>query len=986
MEFLGWSIGPSTLVIGALTGLAYGVLAVGIVLIYRATRVVNFAHGEIGAFSAAVLALLVLDHQWNFFAALAVAAVVGGAVGGVWERIVVRKLFYSARLILLVATIGISQVMLAAQMLLPTLDNPGPYPVPFDLQVEVAGVNLHGGHVFVLALAPVMVAALAWFLQRTSYGTAIRASAENADAARLAGIDVHRVSLIVWAIAGVIAAVTIVMINPVRGIVAGDFVALTLGPGVLLRTLAAALIGGMVSLPLTVVGGVLIGATEAVLFVNVGAPGTVDALLFALLLVLVVARGKALLGERSGWSLTAPDLRLPKALRTLPRVRRLRYAGLVLAVGLAAVAPLVFTSPSTHFNFSRIVVYAVAALSVVVITGWAGQLSLAQYAFVGLGAVAVAGLTEAGVGFGAAALLAVVLGVVAAVVAGAPALRLRGMLLAITTLGFAVAAAGWLLPHDVFLTGSSAFVDRPAVGPFDFDDQRSYYYLSLAVLVVTIFAVGRLRETGAGRSIIAVRDNEQNAAALTISPTRTKLEAFALAGGLASLSGALLAGLLVNFRVHEFAPDQSLQVVAAVIIGGMGSVAGALVGSGFVVGFPALIGDRLIGMLGGEHAIVLLLSGGGLIAILLHHPGGIAHGLQWLREVIVTRLAGTVPAATGTGATASTGVAQPGAAPAEVALPSDTTAADASDPPFPDGALGGGTLSARLADSSLVVGQRGGEADAPGDALGVHGVTVRFGGLVANDGVDLRVGRGETVGLIGTNGAGKSTLVDAVNGFTPIDGGRVELLGQDVTDAPAHRRAALGVGRVFQDAALFPQLSVREAVGVALEAREGSGLVRSLLATPGSVRLERRRAAAVDEIIDLVGLGRYADSLIEHLSTGTRRIVELACLLAVDARLLLLDEPTAGVAQREVEAFAALIGEVRRALDAAILIVEHDIPLVMSISDRVYCLESGAVIAEGTPAEIREDPAVIASYLGSDQRAIGRSDVGASDDDADGRA
>ena len=252
------------------------------------------------------------------------------------------------------------------------------------------------------------------------------------------------------------------------------------------------------------------------------------------------------------------------------------------------------------------------------------------------------------------------------------------------------------------------------------------------------------------------------------------------------------------------------------------------------------------------------------------------------------------------------------------------------------------------------------------------GIEVRFHGLVANAGVDLEVRPGEIVGLIGTNGAGKTTLMNAIGGFVPA-GGTVELFGRDVSGRAAAGRARLGLGRTFQAARLFPELTVREAVLVALEARGRTSLAEVALFSPRAARAERAKRAAAAELIDFLGLGRYADTPISALSTGTRRIVELAALLAVDARMLCLDEPTAGVAQREAEAMAPLLVEIRRQLGAAMLIIEHDMPLIMGMSDRVYCLELGKVIAAGDPVAVRDDPRVVASYLGTDERTIARS-------------
>jgi ABC-type branched-subunit amino acid transport system ATPase component len=240
--------------------------------------------------------------------------------------------------------------------------------------------------------------------------------------------------------------------------------------------------------------------------------------------------------------------------------------------------------------------------------------------------------------------------------------------------------------------------------------------------------------------------------------------------------------------------------------------------------------------------------------------------------------------------------------------------------------------------------------------------------------VSLDVRGGEIVGLIGANGAGKSTLMNAISGYVSSTG-KIEVLGRDVAHLSASRRHRLGLGRGFQAARLYPDLTVTETIMVALEAREHSWLVPSLTALPPSVPAERRKRTEAKELVDFLGLGRYADQFIANLSTGTRRIVELGCLLAVDARVLLLDEPTGGVAQRETEAFGPLIVRIKRELDASLLVIEHDMPLVMAISDRIYCLEAGEVIAEGTPIEVRENPLVIASYLGTDERAIQRSNA-----------
>ena len=342
----------------------------------------------------------------------------------------------------------------------------------------------------------------------------------------------------------------------------------------------------------------------------------------------------------------------------------------------------------------------------------------------------------------------------------------------------------------------------------------------------------------------------------------------------------------------------------------------------WVKGIPAIFGA--------SDEVRLLTSGVGLLLLLMYFPGGIMQLLYKLRDFLL-------------------GLADERMAARDVPVP-----VSAMDKPVP------------------ITSERTVAVEEGHPWLSVRDVQVHFGGKVAVDDVSIDVYQGELVGLIGSNGAGKSTLMNAISGFVPFRG-EVEVLGRDIAHLPSYRRHRGGLGRGFQHAKLYPDLTVREALMVSMEARDRSLLVPSLLGVPPSPGMERRKRADVDGLMDFVGLGRYADHFISNLSTGTRRIVELASLLAVDAKVLLLDEPTGGVAQRESEAFGPLIRRIQAELGAAVVVIEHDMPLVMSISDRVYCLEAGSVISEGSPEEVRNDPLVIASYLGTDVRAIERS-------------
>jgi ABC-type branched-subunit amino acid transport system ATPase component/ABC-type branched-subunit amino acid transport system permease subunit len=934
---------PANAVItGAVIGLTYALLAAGLLLIYRATRVINFAAGQIGTVCAFVLAKLVVDLHWNYFVAFAIALILGGAIGGIVELIVIRRLFQAPRLQLFVATLGIAELLLVVQYLLPKVRGVGVYPSPLSWIWTVGGVQLTSPDIMVILIAPPAVLAVGLFLTRTWAGLSIRATSDNADMSDLSGMSPRRVSTMVWIIAGVLAALTSSLLNPLLGTVLNAPSA-ELGPSLLLPALVAMLVGGLTSLPLTLLGGIGIGIVQSVLVVNFpSTPGVVELLLFIGIVVLVLVRPVPRNEDLSGqWSLA---LRVPP---TPARVEEIWWAahlrqivvGAVLAVAIAL--PVVFSSSGTIFVFSDVIIVGLAGLSVTVLTGWAGQLSLGQFAFVGLGAVTASALVSRGFSFPVAAVCSVAAGAVVALMVGFPALRARGLFLAVTTLAFAVMAQAWLFRLSLFNGGNALFFHLPRSELFGFinlQSERTYYYMCLVVLAATAAAVSRLRRTGVGRAFVAVKDNESCAASFGTSVAITKLTAFAFAGALAALAGVLYAGLNVYFNIDSgtgqpapFDATQSLQLVAMAVIGGLGSVGGVLVGAIYVVGLPALFSNNpLVGFAS---------SGIGLLFLLIYVPGGLASIAYRVRDALFALALRGRPAALRS-------------VPA-MARPLPVRQTKGEKPLEPDVA------------PTLEV--------AP--AVEVADIQVSFGGILALFEVSMYAGAGEIVGLIGSNGAGKSTLMNVIGGFQPSVTGTVRFWGRDATLLRPHERARLGVSRVFQDARLFGDLVVRETVELALEVHGRSKFVTSLVGYPSARRTERQRASEAAEFIDFLGLGRYSDAFIADLSTGTRRIVEMCCLLARGSRLLLLDEPTAGVAQREAEAFRPLIQRVRAELDATVVIIEHDMTLVMSISDRVYCLDNGQVIAQGEPDTVRRDPSVIAAYMGTNERAIERSDV-----------
>ena len=913
----------ASLILGVIDGLSIGFLAVGLVLVYKANRFINLAHAQIGTYSAVLLAKLVLDEGLSWWTAFPIALAVGIATGLATERFVIRPLREkgSGPVILLLASIGVAQ-LLAALPYIPAL---GPnsqdltlkgFPLPFRTTITVGGVVLTGQYVLILVVVPTVVAALAAFLKYSAVGRMIRAAASNPDAARLAGISIGRVSLLTWGLAGALSAVTAVLVAPSQP----SFDASMLGPDLLLRALGAAAVGGFTSLPAALVGGLALGLINQITLHATGSGGDATLVVFASILLILLVRSDAISAAVKVVDQRVQEtrvLRVPDAVRNRNFVRhqwRL-LAGLSLFVALLLPQLPVFRPDSETFGLNLVLIYALVGISLTMVVGWAGQVSLGHFALVGVGAFLTVKLSPQNVSLPLLLVLSGLLGAAIMVVIGLPALRIRGLTLAITTLGFGVIAPAWLFNQPWF--GSERpfgiQVTPPGLGHLGGPhSQQAVYYISLAILVLALAGAHGLRRSLPGRLVLAVRDNEAAAMAFGVTPATVKLGILAFSGFLAAMAGVLWAIAFQNLGVAQFNPALSLSILAIPVIGGLGSLNGALGASVLLYGLTFFLGPHLgavFGDVGRSVGFQLLLAGIGQLAVLLAYPTGLAGYAQrrWERFL-------------------------------------DQVAEHKALRPAP----------------------------VEHDALVVEDLELAFGGVRALDHASIEVRAGEIVGLIGPNGAGKSTLLNAVSGALPATG-RVLLFGRDVTELPPDMRWAQGLGRSFQDARLFPSLTVAETIQLALRDSERAGLLAAVLRLPWVGTMDRSSRAKADEILDRFGLRPYATSLISELSTGTRRICDLAAQVAAHPRLLLLDEPTAGVAQREAEVFPGLLRRIRDELGCAIVIVEHDLPLLMNLCDRLYAMESGRVIAEGTAEEVRNDPRVIASYLGTNEAAVARS-------------
>jgi ABC-type branched-subunit amino acid transport system ATPase component/ABC-type branched-subunit amino acid transport system permease subunit len=923
--------GPS-LALGAITGMTYGIIAVGLVLVYRSSRIINFAQGAIGALGAALAGVAVVEWNLSYWIAFPIALIVSAGVGAGSEVVVVRRLRNAPTVIGVVATLGLAQVLLTFSSLINSSVGAGAtFPSPTGLpDFELGALRVTTAYSAMMIFTPIIVIGLAIFFRRGWFGLAMRASSTNPEAAELAGVNARGMATLAWAISGGVAAYTAILVLPTRGFTGGDF----LGPGLLLRALTAAVIARMSSVTVAVIAGVGVGILESALLWNYPNGGLVEAVLFVIILgALLLQRARYDRREGKGsWTVIRNWLPLPDSYRKLFLIRYLRWIVFGLGLTAALALPLV-VSNSNAVSFTIITVMTVVGMSVGVVAGLSGQLSLGQFALAGVGGVASYYVTrETGtfvVGFIAGGLAAAAV----AVVIGLPALRIRGPMLAVTTLGFAIVASTWAFTQKWAL-GGGVSQDYLSIFGITFTTAKEYYLLALVVFLIALFFARNVWKSGLGLRMRAVRDNEDSARAFTVNPTVVKLQAFGVAGFLAGLAGAVYGGSVTLLTSDAYAVQRSIDAAAVAVLGGLGIVMGPLLGALFIVGIPEI--PNIFGIAPLDQ-FQLFATALGWLFIVVQFPGGFAVGIGDLRNRIadfIARRHGLDPAvewdrdAVAATTSFSTKIALPAPRPRSVAH---------------------GDVILRATD-----------------------VTKRYGGLHAVDNVSIELRAGETLGLIGPNGAGKTTLFELLSGFTRANAGTVEFLGRDVTRMNPSGRANLGLIRSFQDAALFPTLSVLECVTLAMERSEPTRFLRSFA---GWSAPDRRKQERARELVAMMGLDRWRDKPTAELSTGTRRVAEIACMIALEPVVLLLDEPSSGIAQRETEMLGEILTPIKEQLDVTLVLIEHDIPLVMRLSDRIIAMESGQVIADGTPTEVRANPRVIESYIGADPRAIERSTI-----------
>ncbi|GAF47636.1 branched-chain amino acid ABC transporter permease/ATP-binding protein [Rhodococcus wratislaviensis] len=885
-------------ILGLGAGSAYALIAQGMILVHRATGVVNFAQGALALVGASTYVWLTNSLGLPTVGAAVLAVAITGAVGAMIQRFVMRPLGRAPMLAKLVAVLGLILLLQGLVLIAFGTDHQAVKPLIPNDSMGLFGLTIGRDRLILLLIALFFAAVLSIFAQRTTMGALFRAASDSEEGVSILGYSLNALATSTWVVGAMLAGFAGIVIAPITSLSSTTFVLLVI------PALAVALPSAFSSFWIATGAALLLGVVQSEIarFWTHDSPtiqGMQQALPFLLIILVMVARGRAVPG-RGAITLGRPPLAPPVRIRPIPIA--------MIVLGAMVVTAVATRSYQTAITVAMI--SALVALSLVVLTGYVGQISLAQMMFAGLGALFCSIFANnVGLPFPLPIIAAGLAVVPFGLLLGIPALRVRGVSLAVVTLGAAVAVDA-LVFADPKLTGGvdGISVPAPQVFGYSLDGVLHPFRFAMFVLVVLLLAVlgvARLRSSRLGLKMLATRDNERAAAAEGVNTVQTKLIAFSIAAFLAGVAGSLFGYLYGHLAFESFAPFTSIAFITTAYIGGIGSVVGALLAGLLAAGGPFF---NLLAGFASVDQFQLVIAGAGVILTAVLNPDGIAPAFGENIRQIRVRLTRTPDG------------------------PQPQSSKSAGDPQRID-------LERRRANRP-----------APGDVLlETSGLSVQFGAVHAVDDVDVVVRQGMLVGLIGPNGAGKTTLIDAVCGFVPSMG-RVDFDGRPLDGLRVHQRARRGVRRTFQSVELFEDLTVQENLVVPSRGEHDPSLDDQL---------------SVDSVLDLVGLSDKAELYPRQLSAGETKLVGLARALRGEPKLLLLDEPAAGLDSHESR---RLGDRLVRLVDMGITIVlvDHDLDLVMGVCDEVVVLERGRVLVTGEPAEVRNDPRVRAAYIGAD--------------------
>lgn len=939
-------------ILGLGSSAAYALLASGLVLIYRASGVLNFAQGAMAMAGAYIFYETHTQSHWPYLASLLFAVFVLAVFGALIYLLIMRPLRTAAVLVRIIATLA---VLVVIQAIATLKYQATVLSIPEELPKNVVhwGVKFPIDRIWLIAIAAVLMIVLHFWANHTRFGLATRGVAENQRTAASVGWSPDLLGTVNWAIGSGLAALAGVLVVPIA----------TLSPTSLTWTVVAALavclIGSFSSFRLAFVGALIVGMGQGLLTKWQGSvPGISDLLPLAVILVTLLIRSQAI--PRRG-----------ETIHRLPSLGSGRFSlPFVAACLVVGVLGSLFLPEEWVVALGVSVVAAIIMLSLVVVTGYAGQLSLGQYALAGIGALLTAQcVTSLHWSFAPALVVGVLGAAVAGFIFGTPSLRSRGAALAIVTLALGVAIQSVLFQNNNLAGGQFGF----SIGELSFLglhlnpvlDPRSYTIFTLCWFTVAVLAVSNLRRSRAGHRLIAIRANERAATSLGINVGAAKLYAFTISAGLAGLGGILLA--FSNSSILLYQGYDSLTSVTAVmqtVVGGIAHATGVVFGGTLVSG--GIPGGLIANAVGGSNGPDWLVLVGGVLVLLtmLLNPDGIAASFKVTVQNVASKF-GRRPHPRRK--LAETNAA---ASPAAQAEPATEQAADTEQATAPEQAPAADKVAANGSAKPAASGEAVPALQRREDSfLRINGLSVSFGGVRALRGVDLELRSGEVLGLIGPNGSGKTTLIDGVTGYVKATG-TVELDSVRADRLPASQRVRAGITRSFQSLELFDDVTVEENLRAAADRQDRLGYVSALL----PVR-KQPMPDAVRAVVDEFELGPVLGKQPRELSYGQRRLVAIARAVATSPTFLLLDEPAAGLGSHETEELSHLVTRLARDWNLGVLLVEHDMNMVLGICDRVAVLEFGEKIAEGRPEEVRKNPLVIAAYLGKSAKEVSAAEA-----------
>ena len=647
MVFYGLPLG--LWVRGLVLGLLTSMLAIGMALIYRANRVVNFAQADLGGVPTGFAASLILFWQWPYLVGLGVGLIGALLLGLIVEMAIIRRFRNAPRMVMMVATLGISQLLLVLGILVPRwwgknlasqrLESPLDWKLTLSWSMppwkpDSSQPILGGNDLIAMVVAPLSLVFVAWFLNRSRLGIAIRASAERSDRAAMLGIPVARLNTVVWMLAAVLSFLALFMRSGITGVPLGY----AEGLPTLLIALSALVIGRLENLQIIALAAVALKLLEFGVQYNADSPYLAYPIMAgAMFVALLAQRGSAARRDNdatSSWRGAEEVRPLPRHLARDAAVRSLKYLLIVASVAFVVGLPWLLEVGNV-IKASSLIAFAIIGMSLVVLTGWAGQVSLGQMGIVGIGAAVSATATSRwNVDITFALVIGGTAGAVAAFAVGVPALRLRGLYLAVTTFALGLATEYWLLDDRFFgwfPKAESRFDTVPLFGRFDLSTPTRYYFFCVVVLALVYTGLRGIRRSRTGRVIVAIRENERAAQSFSVGTVRAKLTAFVTSGFVAGLGGALFVHQQQQFSVASYTTGDSFNVFTSAVIGGLGSLGGAFLGALYLYGTRWFITDQ---------AWQLLSSGFGVLLVLLVLPGGLGSLWVKLRDVMVRVITG----------------------------------------------------------------------------------------------------------------------------------------------------------------------------------------------------------------------------------------------------------------------------------------------------------------------------------------------------------